>query len=301
MALTLCTFIISSLTLHEHQIRAVVYGDDIDYYVENLTLLDTHLISTARLDKPLLPLNKLHTTTFANIAQLTPGPNAEIDIVGVVLRCGLSKYAGHTQNRCREATISDDQVKTWLLDNVSGNFAGSSTAVTVNLVHRQVVSIVVVTTAASVGVFYIEAEMSISDDLQKCTFQIDLIDGSGSTTAFISGDPGEKLLSMKSEDIFDTTCIKNQLLHVDQIQQMLSKKLFHIQLRKSSWTNSNVTQFCPTRQKNMYLYQALARRTLKRPNRLMKATFVESESPAAVPQLNHPRQSRSYERLVNLS
>ncbi|KAH0684374.1 hypothetical protein KY289_022126 [Solanum tuberosum] len=31
------------------------------------------------------------------------------DIVGVVLRCGPSKYAGRTQNRCREVTISDDQ------------------------------------------------------------------------------------------------------------------------------------------------------------------------------------------------
>ncbi|KAH0720740.1 hypothetical protein KY290_005673 [Solanum tuberosum] len=54
-----------------------------------------------------------------------------------------------------------------LLGNVLGNFAGSSTALTVNPVHRQVVSIVEVTTATSVGVFYIEAEMSISDDLQK--------------------------------------------------------------------------------------------------------------------------------------
>ncbi|KAL3379952.1 hypothetical protein AABB24_000550 [Solanum stoloniferum] len=146
-----------------------------------------------------------------------------------------------------------------------------------NPVHRRVVSIAEITTAASVGFFHIEAEMSISDDLQKfcviecsgckqkkcteekkqfdcakcqrqttlvprCTFQIDLIDGNGSTSVFISGDPAEKLLSMKAEDIFDTTCVKNQLLRVDQTQQMLSKRLFHIQLRKSSsWTNSNVT------------------------------------------------------------
>ncbi|KAG5607064.1 hypothetical protein H5410_028556 [Solanum commersonii] len=136
--------------------------------------------------------------------------------------------------------------------------------------------------------------MSISDDLQKfyvlecsgckqkndkkiesnliakiCTFQIDLIDGSGSTTAFISGDPAEKLLSMKAEDIFHTTCVKNQLLCVDQTQQMLSNRLFYIQLRKSSWTSSPVTQssltiLCYTEN---CLYQAVARGALKRPNR----------------------------------
>ncbi|KAG5630569.1 hypothetical protein H5410_002286, partial [Solanum commersonii] len=128
----------------------------------------------------------------------------------------------------------------------------SSIALTVNPIHRRVISIAEITTAASVGFLHIEAEMSISYDLQKfckqfdcakcqrhttlvpryyvyavyinllwCTFQIDLIDGSGSTSVFIFGDPAEKLLSMK-----------NQLLCVDQTQQMLSKRLFHIQLRK---------------------------------------------------------------------
>ncbi|KAH0638601.1 hypothetical protein KY285_035187 [Solanum tuberosum] len=37
------------------------------------------------------------------------------DIVGVVLRCGPSKYAGCTQNRCHEDTISDDQRNQFLL------------------------------------------------------------------------------------------------------------------------------------------------------------------------------------------
>ncbi|WMV52022.1 hypothetical protein MTR67_045407 [Solanum verrucosum] len=38
------------------------------------------------------------------------------------------------------------------MGNVSGNFAGSSTALTVNPIHRQVVSISEVTTTASVAV-----------------------------------------------------------------------------------------------------------------------------------------------------
>ncbi|XP_049398705.1 replication protein A 70 kDa DNA-binding subunit B-like [Solanum stenotomum] len=328
---------------------------------------------------------------------MTPTPKAEIDIIGVVLRCGPSKYAGRTQNRCREVTIADDQRNQFLLTlwddfgeiegtelkaqmengkefpiilgknigvsgyqglslqtrfnstirinptypqalqliswaktnknvlsgNVSANFAGSSTTVIVNPVHRQVISIAEIKSAASVGVFCIEAEMSISDDLQKfcvlecsgckqkkctkdrkqfdcakcqrkttlvprCTFQIDLIDGSGSTTAFISGDPAEKLLSMKAEDIFYTTCVKNQLLCVDQTQQMLSNKLFYIQLRKSSWTSSPVTQSSLTilsyTEKEHVSLPSSSKRSIKKAKPLdaneveMKATFVESES-----------------------
>ncbi|XP_015161150.1 replication protein A 70 kDa DNA-binding subunit D-like [Solanum tuberosum] len=132
----------------EQQIRAVVYGDDIDYYAEKLVLSDTYLISTAmvkvslplygriihkfywvldkealiehvephnELEKPLLPPTKLHTTTFASIAHMTPAPNAEIVIIGVVLHSGPSKYAGRTQNRCREVTIVDDQRNQFLI------------------------------------------------------------------------------------------------------------------------------------------------------------------------------------------
>ncbi|KAK4709677.1 hypothetical protein R3W88_004190 [Solanum pinnatisectum] len=213
--------------------------------------------------------------------------------------------------------------KNVLSGNVSANFAGSSTTLIMNPVHRQVISIAEIKSAASVGVFCIEAKMSISDDLQKfcvlecsgckqkkrtkdkkqfdcakcqrkttlvprCTFQIDLIDGSGSTTAFISGDPAEKLLSMKAEDIFDTTCIKNQLLRVDQTQQMLSKRPFYIQLRKSSWTSSPVTQssvaILSYTEKEHASLPSSSERSIKKSKSFdaneveMKATFVEYES-----------------------
>ncbi|PHU00792.1 hypothetical protein BC332_30579 [Capsicum chinense] len=66
-------------------------------------------------------------------------------------------------------------------------------------------------------------------------------DATGSTIALISGALGEKILSMTAEDIFDTTCVKLQLLCLDYIHQMLSNKLFNIQLKKSSWVSANVT------------------------------------------------------------
>ncbi|KAH0696723.1 hypothetical protein KY289_014205 [Solanum tuberosum] len=105
------------------------------------------------------------------------------------------------------------------------------------------------------GVFYVEAEMAVLDEFQdfcalecsgckqkkrtkdrkdfecpkcnrktslvpRCSFQIDLIDNTATTTTSISIELGEKLLSITAEDIFDITCTK---------------------LRKSSWGSSNTT------------------------------------------------------------
>nr|XP_025884694.1 uncharacterized protein LOC104646484 [Solanum lycopersicum] len=127
------------------------------------------------------------------------------------------------------------------------------------------------------GLFYVEAEMVISDELQefcvlecsgckqkkhrkdrkdfhcpkcnrkttllpRCIFQTDLTDGTATVTAFISAELREKLLSMTAEDIFDITCAKKQSLHINHFHEMLSNKLYQIQLRKSSWGTSNNTQ-----------------------------------------------------------
>ncbi|KAG5586630.1 hypothetical protein H5410_047064 [Solanum commersonii] len=110
-------------------------------------------------------------------------------------------------------------------------------------------------------ILYVQAEMLISDDIQKfcvlecsgckekkctkykkqfdcakCTFQIYLIDESGSIIVFISGDPAGKTLSMRAYDICNTICIKvTSYLYVSvRAQQMLSNRLFYIELRKSS-------------------------------------------------------------------
>ncbi|KAM3301161.1 hypothetical protein P3S67_015662 [Capsicum chacoense] len=60
-------------------------------------------------------------------------------------------------------------------------------------------------------------------------------------TVLISDALGEKMLSMTAEDIFNTTCVKLQLLRLD-IHQILSNKLFNIQLKKPSWLRANVTR-----------------------------------------------------------
>ncbi|KAH0744630.1 hypothetical protein KY290_032623 [Solanum tuberosum] len=74
-----------------------------------------------------------------------------------------------------------------------------------------------------------------------CSFQIDLIDNTATTTASISAELGEKLLSMTAEHIFDITCTKRQSLSLTHVHEMLSNKVFEIQLRKSSWGSSNTT------------------------------------------------------------
>uniref|UniRef100_M1C8R9 Uncharacterized protein n=1 Tax=Solanum tuberosum TaxID=4113 RepID=M1C8R9_SOLTU len=44
---------------------------------------------------------------------------------------------------------------------------------------------------------------------------------------------------MAAEDIFDITCTKRQSLSLNHVHDMLSNKVFEIQLRKSSWGSSN--------------------------------------------------------------
>ncbi|KAH0692190.1 hypothetical protein KY285_019287 [Solanum tuberosum] len=139
---------------------------------------------------------------------------------------------------------------------------------------QQLISIAEISSAPSMGVFYVQAEMAILDEFQdfcvlecsgckqkkrtknrkdfdcpkcnrktflvpRCSFQIDLIDDTATTTASISAELGEKLLSMTAEDIFDITCTKRQSLSLNHVHDMLSSKVFEIQLRKSSWSSSN--------------------------------------------------------------
>ncbi|XP_075081686.1 uncharacterized protein LOC107832398 isoform X4 [Nicotiana tabacum] len=140
--------------------------------------------------------------------------------------------------------------------------------------QQQIIPIAEIQSQTSTGIFYVEAEISISSELQKfcvlecsgckqklrtkerrdfdctkckrratlvprCMCQIDLIDGSGSTTAMIFGDVTEKMLSMTAEDIFDTTCVKRQLLSINHVLDIFSDRIFRIQLRKSSWKSSD--------------------------------------------------------------
>ncbi|WMV57954.1 hypothetical protein MTR67_051339 [Solanum verrucosum] len=109
------------------------------------------------------------------------------------------------------------------------------------------------------GVFYVEAEMAVLDEFQdfcvlecsgckqkkrtkdrkdfdcskcnrktalvpRCSFQIDLIDNTATTTTSISAELGEKILSMTAEDIFDITCTKRQSLSLTHVHEMLSNK-----------------------------------------------------------------------------
>ncbi|OIT28479.1 hypothetical protein A4A49_51340 [Nicotiana attenuata] len=79
-------------------------------------------------------------------------------------------------------------------------------------------------------------------------FQIDLIDGSGSTTAIISDDVAEKNLLMTPEDIFDTTCVKEQqirgVMWGDEIQYYADKlKLFHTYLISTARVKVLSTQY----------------------------------------------------------
>ncbi|KAG5621310.1 hypothetical protein H5410_006528 [Solanum commersonii] len=144
-----CTF--QNLILEDEeecQIKAVMYADEIQQYANTLKLLNTYLISTARVkvsptsygkpihkfhwildketvieqikpsnevEKPLPPPTKLPITSFDHIPHLMVDSAAEIDILAIVLRCGPQKNAGRSHHRCREITLCDNQNNHFLL------------------------------------------------------------------------------------------------------------------------------------------------------------------------------------------
>ncbi|XP_049358094.1 uncharacterized protein LOC125822706 [Solanum verrucosum] len=154
--------------------------------------------------------------------------------------------------------------------------SSSIAPMTVSTGAQQLLSIAETSSAPSMGVLSVDAQMAILDEFQdfcvlecsgckqkkrtkdrkdfdcpkckrttalvpRCSFQIDLVDNTGTTTASISAELGEKLLSMTAEDIFEITCTKRQSLSLNHVHEMLSDRLFEIQLRKSSWASSNTT------------------------------------------------------------
>ncbi|KAH0659467.1 hypothetical protein KY289_028215 [Solanum tuberosum] len=143
-----CTF--QNLILEDEeecQIKAVMYTDEIEQYADKLKLLNTYLISTARVkvsqtsygkpihkfywildketvieeikpsnevEKPLPPPMKLNITSFDRIPLLMVDSAAEIDILAIILRCGPQKNANRSHYRCREITLCDNQKNQFL-------------------------------------------------------------------------------------------------------------------------------------------------------------------------------------------
>ncbi|KAM3309456.1 hypothetical protein P3S67_011200 [Capsicum chacoense] len=98
----------------------------------------------------------------------------------------------------------------------------------------------------------ISSGMSLHDDIihignietqsagyERCRFQVQITDGSGSTTATLLGELGENLLSMRAEQIYETFNIKKDPLPLQYIEEDLANKVFKIQLRKSYSRNSD--------------------------------------------------------------
>ncbi|KAK6773968.1 hypothetical protein RDI58_029207 [Solanum bulbocastanum] len=150
---------------------------------------------------------------------MTAGPNAEIDIVGNVLNCGPSKYAGHSQNMCREVTIADAQRNQFLLTLWDDIREIERAELEAQMEKGKEFAIFFERNIRISGYQVLCARMSgckqkkcTKDKKQfdyakcqrktslvpRCTFYIYLIDGSGSTTVFIYGDLAEELLSREA-------------------------------------------------------------------------------------------------------
>ncbi|KAH0655024.1 hypothetical protein KY285_029906 [Solanum tuberosum] len=188
----------------------------------------------------------------------------EADLIVILGRSiGISTYQGLSLHTRFNSTVRVDpnypqavelinwakENKRMLLSRASKKTSTSSSVppMIVTLASQQVISIAEMSSAASKKrtkdrkPFECPKCNRKTTLVPRCIFRIDLIDGTATTTTSISAELGEKLLSMTADDIFDITCAKRQSLSLNHVHQMLSNKLFQIQLRKSSWGSSNST------------------------------------------------------------
>ncbi|KAG5597667.1 hypothetical protein H5410_038899 [Solanum commersonii] len=95
------------------------------------------------------------------------------------------------------------------------------------------------------GVLYVEREMAILDEFKTfvclnafaVAFKLILLTTLSDSDIYLC-ELGE---NYRPEDIFDITCTKRQTLSLNHVHELLSKKVFEVQLRKSSWASSNTT------------------------------------------------------------
>ncbi|XP_016449716.1 uncharacterized protein LOC107774633 [Nicotiana tabacum] len=70
--------------------------------------------------------------------------------------------------------------------------------------------------------------------IPRCRFEVEITDETGTITATMSEGLGERILSMTAEQIYDITGVKNELFPIAHINQLLTDKLFRVQLQRSS-------------------------------------------------------------------
>ncbi|KAH0696039.1 hypothetical protein KY289_013521 [Solanum tuberosum] len=200
----------------ECQIKVVLYADEIEQYADKLKLMNTYLISTTKVKVSLTsygkPLHKFYWVLDKEtvIEHIKPSNELEKPLPPP------SKLNMTTFDRIPHMMVdsaAEIDILAIIVRCSPQKYAGRT--------HRKC------------------REITICDNY--CVFQIDLTDGTATTTTSISGELGEKLLSMTAEDIFHITCAKRQSLSLNHVHQMLSNKQFEIELRKSSCGSSNNT------------------------------------------------------------
>ncbi|KAF3683381.1 hypothetical protein FXO37_01890 [Capsicum annuum] len=227
-----------------------------------------HITGYLEIKKPLPPPTKLNLTPLANVAQLTPTPSAEIgselqakmekEEYPVILgrNIGISSYQGLSLQIKFDTTIRIDPSNPQALELL--DWVKS---------NKRILSGQASTVLSS------RASDSFS---------------ASSTPLIVAFDP-HKVTSI-AEMISQTS-----LLRLDHIHQMLSNKLFNIQLKKSSWVSANLTRTSLTivsfTEKEQLLPLTIAQRNAKKVRPLatselgMEPTIVESGSSSAAPAL----------------
>ncbi|KAH0680327.1 hypothetical protein KY284_021412 [Solanum tuberosum] len=251
-------------------------------YADKLKLINTYLISTARvkvsltsygkplhkfywilyketviehikpsneLEKPLPPPTKLNITTFDRIPHLMVDTAAEIDILTIVLRCGPQKYAGCSHHRKNQFLLT-------LWENF-GEIEGHEIA---SKMETEADLIVILGRNIGISTFQglslqtrFNSTVRVSPNYPQA---VKLINWAKENKTMLLSRASEKTSTSSSVTPMIVTptvipagylytCILTipyrQSLSLDNVHQMLSNKVFQIELRKSSWGSSNST------------------------------------------------------------
>ncbi|MCD7450002.1 hypothetical protein HAX54_002719 [Datura stramonium] len=73
----------------------------------------------------------------------------------------------------------------------------------------------------------------------RCHFELNITDNSGTLTATVSETLAEKILCMIAEQIYETVAIKKESLPIAHISRQLAHKIFNIQLQKPTFRMPN--------------------------------------------------------------
>ncbi|KAH0645848.1 hypothetical protein KY284_033732 [Solanum tuberosum] len=251
------TYVISTARV---KVSPPSYGKPIHqfYWILDKETVIEQIKPSNEIEKLLPSPTKLNITSFDRIPHLVVDSTAEIDVLAVVLRCGPKKNAGRSHHRCREITLCDNQQNQFLFTlwedfgEIEGHEISSKMATETDLLVILGRSIGISTyQGLSLQTRYIST-VRVNPNYPQAVALLNwakenkrLLLSSTSNTTSTSSSIAPMIVTPSGQQLICIAEISSapsrQSLSLNHVHEMLSSKLFEIQLRKSSWSSSNTT------------------------------------------------------------